>query len=86
MPRDIGLYAAVALLALGVVGRMGTAGRVMRAMALWGACSAALFVLLNAVGAPLALRVPANPYTVGLGAVLGLPGIGLALLAHALYR
>lgn len=86
MPLTTWMYSAAALAGLGIAGQMGRAGRAVRRVALWGAASAALFVLLNASGAPAALRVPANPYTVALGAFFGLPGIGLALLAHALYR
>jgi pro-sigmaK processing inhibitor BofA len=86
VPHNAWVYAAAVLAGVLLIGRLGAAGRAIRHLVLWGAAGAALFVVLNASGASPALRVPPNPYTVGTAAVLGVPGIGLTILAHALFR
>lgn len=75
-----------AFAALWLLGRLGMAGRAVRHAVLWGGAALALYLALPALGAPAILRVPPNPYTVGAAAVLGAPGIGLAVLTHWLYR
>ena len=79
-------YAGAALAALWLAGRAGVPGRALRHAAVWGAVALGLYVALAVIGAPAAWRVPVSPYTVGAGALLGAPGIGLAMLAHALFR
>lgn len=78
------LLAAVALAF--VLWVLGSAGRSLVRMALWGAFGLAVYVLMSVLRAPPALSVAVNPITVGAAALLGLPGIGLAVLAHALFR
>ena len=77
---------AAAAAILWLIARTGSLGRALGHVTFWGAAGAALYVVLAAAGAPPALRVPPNPYTVGAASLLGAPGIGIALLAHALYR
>jgi hypothetical protein len=69
-----------------LVSRLGAPGRAAARALGRGAAACALYVLLDVVAAPQAVRVPANPYTVGVATVLGAPGVALVLLAHALYR
>jgi hypothetical protein len=78
-------YAVGALAGLWLFVSGGPPGRALRHLVLWGAVGAAVYVVLAAAGAPRALRPPLNPYTVGAAAVLGAPGIGVAVLAHALF-
>ncbi len=83
MDRLAYVVGLAALLWLFVSG--GAPGRALRHLALWGALGASVYLVLAAAGAPKAIQPPLNPYTVGAAAFLGAPGIGLALLAHALF-
>ncbi len=79
-------YVGAAAAMLWLIARTGSLGRAVAHVTTWGVASLALYLMLASVGAPPALVVPANPYTVGAAALLGPPGIGIAILAHALYR
>ena len=79
-------YVAGAIVLAAMLARTPAAGRVLRHLLTWGALGLACYVLLTALGAPPAWRVPVNVFTVGTAALLGPPGVGLAILAHAMYR
>lgn len=79
------VYAAPALVGLWLLGQAGRPGRALRHMVVWGALGLALYVALDALALPQALRVSPNAYTVASAALLGAPGVGLALFAHALF-
>jgi len=77
--------AAGAALGLVVLGGLGWPGRTVRRLAVWGAAGLGVYAATAALPVPHALQVPINPYTVASAALLGAPGVGLAVFAHALF-
>ena len=84
LPNGLGWVAAAAVIAF-VLWVLGNAGRALVRMVLWGLFGAAIYLFLDALRVPKALTVSLNPVTVGTAALLGPAGVGLTLLAHALF-
>jgi len=64
---------------------LGSLGRSLLRAAVWATLGLTVYVALDVSALPRTWAVTVNPFTVGTAALLGVPGIALSVLAHALF-